>query len=178
VVIDARIHHHNATADKDHQKDPTSRDDRKAMADPMQGCAIGRALFDMKDADERQELWGAVCHMRRTYTRYCALMGLPSPHAKVAGILAPTEAMETSADHPAPDLRPLDERVRSATSAEMALHGWLGWTDKTSASFAWAAVIYLPDSPIRDLPAVIRALQCVVDGIKGNRMIWRGASRA
>lgn len=154
---------------------PDTEANRAAMRSQMQGCAIGRALAS-RAGDDMPDLWGAVQHIRRTDYAYRRSIGLPSPHAKVAGILAPTEAMETSADAPPADLRTVEEKARAATAAHMAVQGWLGYTDKHAGSCVKAATIFTPDEPIRDLPSVIRALQCVVDGIKGNRMIWRGAT--
>ena len=166
VVIDARLR----LAGK-----ADTPDNRKDMRSQMRGCSIGRAL-QARGGDDMPDLWQAVEHMRRTDAAYRGANGLPSPHAKVAGILAPTDAMETSADAPPADLRSPEDKARAATSAYMAVQGWLGWCDKHAGSCAKAATIFTPDEPIRDLAAVIRALQCVVDGIKGNRMILRGAT--
>ena len=166
VVIDARLR----LAGK-----ADTPDNRKDMRSQMRGCSIGRAL-QARGGEDMPDLWQAVQHMRRTDAAYRGVHGLPSPHAKVAGILAPTDVMETSAEAPPADLRSVEEKSRAATSAYMAVQGWLDYTDKHAASCAKAATVFAPDEPIRDLPAVIRALQCVVDGSKGNRMVWRPAS--
>ena len=173
VVIDARLRHHNAIAKpEDRLKD--TPDTRRDLRHPMLGCSIGRALLDRKGEDMR-DLWGAVCHMRQTFAAYYRASGIPAPHAKVAGILAPTEAMETSANAPPVDLRTDEERARAATGAYMRLQGWLDHTDKAAASSARQAIVFAPDGPIHNLPGIIRSLQCVVDGMAGRPIIWRGA---
>ena len=154
------------------------RRDSDAMKSQLQGCAIGRAL-EARGGHDKADLWRAVEYMRRTYAAYRGAHGLPSPHAIVARILSPTDAVETSAEAPPADLRTDEERARAATTAYARLIGWLGYTDTASRAEAWRVVIVEPAAdlaPIGDLPAIIRALQCVVDGMVGNRMVWRGAT--
>ena len=155
-----------------------TRENRDAMKSQLQGCAIGRAL-EARGGQDKPELWRAVEYMRRTYAAYRGANGLPSPHAIVAKILAPTDAIETSAEAPPADLRSAEEKARAATTAYTRLIGWLGYTDTASRAEAWRIIIVEPAAdlaPIGDLPGIIRALQCVVDGMAGNRMVWRGAT--
>lgn len=171
VVIDARLR----IAGK-----PDTRENRDAMKSQLQGCAIGRAL-EARGGKDQPELWRAVEHMRRTYAAYRGANSLPSPHPIVARMLSPTDAIETSAEAPPADLRSDEERARAATSAYMRLNGWLGYTDSASRAEAWRVIIVEPApdmAPIGDLTAIIRALQCVVDGMAGNRMVWRGATNS
>jgi hypothetical protein len=159
VAIDARLRVANLTDTPEHRRD---------MQSNRQGCAIGRAI-EARGGNDLHDLWNAVCHMRQAFAAYYRATGIPAPHAKVASILAPTEATETSADAPPADLRTDEEKSRAAVSSYMHLQGWLGHTDAHAASCARQAVIFAPDDPIRDMPAVIRALQCVVDGMAGKR---------
>lgn len=153
---------------------PDSPEARRAASAPENGCAVGRAIVAHAQ-DDRSDLWQAVCHMRRVWVAYDRAIGAPSRHAECLRILAPTEALTADAASPAPDMRPQDERDRAAISAWMALQGWLDHTDRAARSAAIRAVVDEPDEALHNWPGIKRALQCVVDGIKGRRVLWRGA---
>lgn len=144
---------------------------REARA-PWFGCNAGRAMAALAPAADHPDLWTAICHMRKTMARYDAAIGAPRRHAVCLRLLAPQDVMEATADSPAPDDRPADERQNAAVKAWMAMHGWLGWADKRAASEAMRVVI--DDERVTDADGLVLALRCVVDGIRGARMVYRG----
>ena len=150
---------------------PTEAELRESKA-PWWGCCAGSAMARaVTDDRERAELWDAITHMRKTVSAYDAACGAPSRHAKCLQILAPVDAVEASAESAPIDTRSDDERSRSAVSAWMQLHGWLGYTDKAAASEAWRVVIQ--DEPDRDVPGLLSALRCVADGVAGRKIVCR-----
>lgn len=151
---------------------PSTNANLRAMRAQMAGCNAGRAiLVAVHDPDERTQLFAAVQHMRRVIAMHDASIGAPRRHAVCLRLLAPLDAMETSADAPAYDDRSEADRARAATSALMAMEGWLGWTDSGSASEARRVVI--DDHEVRDTIGMLSALRCVSDGLRGNRMTYR-----
>jgi len=80
--------------------------------------------------------------------------------------------MEATADSPAWDDRPQEDRDRAAVSAYMALQGWLDHCDRPARSACLRAVV--DDAGVADLPGIVLALQCVVDGNAGRKIVWRG----
>ena len=54
----------------------------------------------------------------------------------------------------------------------MRLEGWLGYADKPAASEAKRVV--WDDQIVTDGPAMLSALRCVSDGLRGKRMVYRG----
>lgn len=144
---------------------------REARA-PWYGCNAGRAMAAAVSASDRADLWDAICHMRQTVARYDAAIGAPRRHAVCLRLLAPQEAMEATADSPAPDDRSDVERQDAAVKAWMTMHGWLCWVDKQAASQALRVVV--DDERVTDADGLILALRCVSDGIKGNPMKFRG----
>ena len=155
---------------------PDTPEGRKAVSGPEYGCAVGRAIMDNGERDERADLWQAVKHMREVYAAHRSALGAPSPFPKCPAILTPPPAMSADAASPALDTRTDEEKVRHATRAYMAVQGWLGYTDSHARSHTVQAVVYDPDAPVKDWPAVRRALQCVVDGIKGRALQPRFAT--
>lgn len=117
-------------------------------------------------------LWGAVTHMRRTLAAYDRACGAPQRHPKCLSILTPPDHLGATADSPAFDDRPEEERSRSAIAAYMTLQGWLGHCDNAARSACLRAVV--DDTGVNDLPGIILALQCVVDGHAGRKIVWRG----
>ena len=151
--------------------EPTEAEMRESKA-MWWGCCAGSAMARaVTDERERAELWDAITHMRKTVRAYDAACGAPSRHAKCLQILAPVDAVEASAESAPIDTRSDDERSRSAVSAWMQLHGWLGYTDKAAASEAWRVVIQ--DEPDRDVPGLLSALRCVADGVAGRKIVCR-----
>lgn len=145
----------------------------RAMRSQMAGCNAGRAiLVHVQDGGERDRLFGAVTHLRQTVARHDAAIGAPRRHAKCLALLVPVDPMQASADSPAFDDRTPEEKARAATSAWMALHGWLDHTDKRAASEAKA--VCLEDQAVRDPVGLLSALACVADGMAGRQMQWRG----
>jgi hypothetical protein len=143
-----------------------SPDARKAVLAPENGCDVGRAIVaHITDRDERRNLWQAVQHMRKVWAAYYRAIGAPNPHAQCLRILTPAEgvpdAMETHFDD-----RPLEERVRAATSAHMRVIGWLSHGANADRAACVGAVVH--DEPLRDWLAVERALRLVVKGLAGK----------
>ena len=142
---------------------------------PLAGCAAGRAILGfVAGADDRAVLWGAVCHIRRTYAAYDRALGGPPRYAKCQRILLPVDAMETSAEAPALDTRTEEERQRHAVSAFMQVETWLGYTTKAARSACLRAVIDEPEGPVKLWPNVRAALLCVADGLAGRKVVYRG----
>ena len=170
TVLDARRRFMGKHADK--------VDLRSAMAGDDLGRAILKAdvarLPDGKPdpACNPGVLWDAVCHMRRTVAAYDRACGAPSRHPKCLSILTPPDRLEATAESPAFDDRPQEERDRTAVSAYMALQGWLGHVDGRARSAGLRAVV--DDAGVNDLPGIILALQCVADGRAGRKIVWRG----
>ena len=125
--------------------------------------------------ESRLLLWDAIQHMRRVVTSYDAAIGAPRRHAVFLRLLAPAEAMEADAETPPKDERTDADKMRGATSALMAMEGWLGWTDKDGASQCRRSVI--DDEPVRDIDGMLSALWCVSDGLRGKKMQYRGRVR-
>ena len=117
---------------------------------------------------DRRDLWDAIQHMRQVYAAYDASICAPKRFATCLAILAPTEAMEADAASPPLDTRTDEDRVRAARSAFQALQGWLRRLDRRATVEAIRVVIN--DERCRDPAAMVRALHCVVDGIKGRNM--------
>lgn len=150
---------------------PTEDGIREARA-PWYGCNAGRAMAAAVSAADRADLWDAICHMRKTVARYDAAIGAPRRHAVCLRLLAPLDAMEATADSPAPDDRSEVERRNAAVNGWMAMQGWLGWVDKPAASQALRVVV--DDERVTDADGLVLALRCVSDGIKGNPLKYRG----
>ena len=170
TVIDARRRMMGPLADK--------ADLRSAMA----GDDLGRAIM-MADAVRKADgkpdplynsglLWDAVTHIRRTVAAYDRACGAPSRHPKCLSILTPPDRIEATAETPAWDDRPPDERDRSAVAAYMALQGWLDHCDRAARAACLRAVV--DDTGVADLPGIVLALQCVADGRAGRKIAWRG----
>lgn len=140
-------------------------DARRDMADPMLGCAIGRALSGKAN---RAALWEAVCHARRTVAAYDHACGAPRRHPQVLRILAPRDVMHADAASPALDMRTPEERDRQAVAAWARMHGWLMHCDGAARTAFHRAVIDEIDAPIRDLPGVLNVLACIAEGMAGE----------
>ena len=144
--------------------------DLDAAKSPLAGCAVGRSLMAEKlHKDERADLWQAVCHIRRVWVAYDRAIGAPSRHAQCLRILAPVDAMTT--EGATFDDRPEEDRHRAAVGAYMAVQGWLGHVDNAARSAAIIAVV--DDAGLPNWPGIMRALRCVSEGIKGQRITPR-----
>lgn len=164
-----------------------------AMRPPMAGCNAGRAIMlhtmneaamrahfpDLDFAERgkaalelRQDLFNAVTHMRRVQAVYERAIGAPSRYAKSLQILLPVDEMHADASTPPLDTRTDEERLRSATSAYMAIQGWLGYVDNAAASECKA--VCLDDARVRDSAGLVLALLAIADGCAGRKLIWRG----
>lgn len=140
------------------------------------GCYAGRAMAAQAGGDlERAELWDAIQHMRKVQVAFDRSIGAPKRHAQCLRLLLPIEAMQADASSPAHDSRSEAEKYTQATSALMKLETWLGYVDKDAASICKRCVI--DDHPCMDAEAMIRALRCVSDGMKGRKMQYRGVDR-
>ena len=159
--------------------------DKVDLRSAMTGDDLGRALLKappvLDGIDGKPDeayttaiLWEAVTHIRRTVAAYDRACGAPARHPKCLSILTPPDRLEATAESPAWDDRPQEERDRAAVSAYMALQGWLGHTDARARSACIRAVV--DDAGVSDLPGIILALQCVADGRAGRKMLWRGRS--
>jgi hypothetical protein len=144
-----------------------------AMRAPMAGCNAGRAIMQYTtDASLRADLFAAVTHMRRVQVAYDRALGAPSRNAKCLQILLPVDEMHADATTPPIDTRTDEERVRSATSAYMAIQGWLGYVDNAAASECKAVCI--EDARVRDKAGLMLALAAIADGCAGRKLVWRG----
>jgi hypothetical protein len=135
-----------------------------AARSPMTACNAGRWLVNHPDKDA---LWSSVQHIRRTYTAWARVSGLPSRHAKCLSILLPPESMETTADAPAMDLRTDVEKAASARRAWNAVEGWLRALPLRTMQEVKAVI--LDDYEVRDAPGLETALRIVADGMVGKR---------
>lgn len=164
VALKARCRQRGVSANARHMRDSRS---------PWWGCNAGRAMAGAVESHaERLELWDAIQHMRRVVTAYDAAIGAPRRHAVCLRLLVPVEEMSADATTPPVDERTPEERQRQAVSAYMQLEGWLGYTDK--AAMGEAKRVVWDDVEARDVAGLLAALRCVVDGVKGRRMVWRG----
>ncbi|WP_043827941.1 hypothetical protein [Cereibacter sphaeroides] len=147
----------------------------RAVRTQMAGCNAGRAIIrGIADGEERVDLFGAVQHMRRVVARYDSAIGAPRRHAVCLRLLVPLDALEASADDPAPDDRTDEEKAVSAVAAYMSLQGWLGFVDARARSEALR--VCLDDETVRDPDGLLRALACIVEGLDGRRIQFRGRS--
>jgi hypothetical protein len=164
VALKARCNQRGVPATAKNQRDSRS---------PWWGCNAGRAMANaVEDHSQRLKLWDAIQHMRRVITAYDASIGAPKRHATCLRLLVPLEALEATAETPPVDERTPEERGRDAVSGLMALEGWLGWTDKVAAGEAKRGA--WDDEAVRDVEGLVLALQCVVDGMEGREMVYRG----
>lgn len=147
----------------------TTPEDDRALLSPLWGCSVGRLILTEPEA-KRADLWNATQHARKTQAAYDRAIGAPSRHAQCLRILAPVEATRIEAASPPPDDRSVEERVRDATRAKMQVEGWIGHTDSRAVSAFRQAVINDPDGPVRDWPGVLACLQCIAEGLKGDRV--------
>ncbi len=135
---------------------------------PWWGCYAGRVIGDAMLAEhERQELWGAITHMRKVITAYDAAIGAPRRHAVCLRLLSPTDAMHADASSPAVDDRDPVTKQRQSTSALMVLETWLGQGDKIAAGMAKRVV--WDDQICQDHAGLIDALRNVAWGMKGKK---------
>jgi hypothetical protein len=100
---------------------------RAFMAGPEAGSGLGMVLLRLcASGDEVRRIWGywqAWGMAERTYLqRKIGRTGDPQG----AAIAMLSEALETSADHPAPDTRSEKEKLDAAVSAWMRWQGYLG----------------------------------------------------
>ena len=151
---------------------PVTQEAMIAMRSQMAGCHAGQAILRHVDgAEDRSRLFAAVTHIRRVQARYDASIGAPRRHAVCLRLLVPLDATETSADAPAYDDRSEEERARSAVSAWMAVHGWLGFASRAAASQVWRSCV--DDEPVRDVIGLLDGLRCVAEGLAGERIAVR-----
>lgn len=149
---------------------PDSPEARKALSAPLWGCGVGvRIATADLHPDEVADLWRAVQHIRSTWAAYNRAIGAPNRHAQCLRILAPVDAI-TSSDAKTDDRSP-DERDRDAISAYMRLQGWLDYVSREDRSATLASVV--DDQPVRNWPGIKRALMCVSEGLKGQRVTVR-----
>ncbi len=165
VALKARCRQRGAEA--------TSAQMRESRA-PWWGCHAGAAMASAVPSDEdRRDLWDAIGHMRRVITAHDRAIGAPHRHAICLRLLLPPEDTSADATTAPLDTRTDAEKQAQAVAAYMQLEGWLSYTDKRAASEARRVV--WDDAPARDPAALISALRCVSDGLKGKPMAWRGA---
>jgi hypothetical protein len=137
-----------------------------AARSPMTACNAGRWLANHPDKDT---LWSSVQHIRRTYTAWARVSGLPSRHAKCLSILVPPDPMETTADAPAMDLRTDVEKAQAARRAWNAVEGWLRALPLRTMQEVKAVI--LDDYEVRDAPGLETALRIVAEGMAGRRAL-------
>ncbi|NBV62795.1 MAG: hypothetical protein EBR73_17385, partial [Rhodobacteraceae bacterium] len=151
---------------------PDTDANRATVKQAMAGDPVGQAIMRFTGSpQERQDLWGSATHLRRVWAAYRAAIGAPRAHPK-GGTPTPVDAMETSANAPAHDLRSDEEKSRAAVSAYMACQGWLDYCDRQARAACLVAVI--DEAGLPDERGIILALQCVGDGMAGRKIVWRG----
>lgn len=156
-----------------HMGKEVTHENIRDMRAPWWGCYAGRLIAqEPMTEQDRLHLWDAIQHMRKVIAAYDAAIGAPRRHAACLRLLAPTDAMKADASSPATDDRTPEQIQRDATSSLMRLEGWLGYADKTAASEAKRVV--WDDQIVTDGPAILSALRCVSDGLRGKRMVYRG----
>lgn len=137
------------------------------VTSPMAGCVVGRLLLaDDIEPEDRDDLWRAVCHIRRTWVAYGRAIGAPNRYAQCLRILLPADQFTVSPESPAFDDRPQDERDRAAVSAFQRTHGWLMRGSARDLQACIGAVV--DDQPGHDWQAVKRALSLVSRGLSGT----------
>ena len=146
-----------------------------AMKAQYMGCEAGKAIDAQPiSASAKADLFAAVHHVRKVWAAYDRAIGAPDRHAKVARILAPTDAIEATAASPAIDDRDEATKQRQAVAARMAVETWLGYADKSAAHAVKLHCLDEPDVPVRDVQGMILGLLCICDGIAGRRIVFRG----
>lgn len=151
----------------------TLREQLRDLRAPWIGCNAGRAMASIVKADtDRQDMWTAIQHMRRVQAAYDRSIGAPNRHAQCLRLLAPVDAMEADATSPPLDTRSDEERARQAVAAWMQVQGWL---DHAKDAAGMCKRVVIDDETCRDASAMVRALHCVVDGIKGRKIVCRPA---
>lgn len=133
-----------------------------AARSPMTGCNAGRYLVNHAEKDD---LWNAVCHIRKAYTAFARATGLPSRHAKCLSILTPPDTLEATAETPPTDLRDEEEKARAARATWMTVESWLHRLPSRVMSECKAVV--LDDTAVRDGAGLEAALRVVSQGLKG-----------
>lgn len=143
----------------------------REMRAPWYGCNAGRAMAaSVTGEGGRADMWAAICHIRATQAAYDHACGAPSRHAKCLSLLAPTDAVTADAASPPLDLRSDGDKARQAVSAWMQMQDWLSCAGPAAGECRRTVV---DDETCRDRDGLIRALRCVVDGIKGHKMFDR-----
>lgn len=141
-------------------------DDPKDARLPWLGCVAGKAMASqVKQHDRRLPMWDAIQHIRATVTAFDRAMGAPCRHARVAQILAPVSAMSADASSPPLDDRTDEQRQDQAEAAIERLYAALHGVDDDTAALCLSVVA--DDAPCYDVPALIRALDCVVAMMSG-----------
>ncbi|MDO5644019.1 MAG: hypothetical protein Q4G26_16715, partial [Paracoccus sp. (in: a-proteobacteria)] len=177
-ALEARARHSGITL-----ADPmiaATRAERKAAAEaraaqirdmraPWYGCNAGRAMAAQVSADfERADLWSAICHIRATQIAYDRAIGAPNRHAQCLRLLAPVDALHADATSPPLDMRTDDERKRQAVTAWRIVERWMMASGVAAGE---CRRVVIDDQRCRDPRKVVRALYCVVDGIKGRKIV-------
>lgn len=108
---------------------------------PMAGCWAGRVILNARlPAAEESDLWQAVQHIRRVKAAWWYSIGAPKPDAQCLRILAPTDALATSADAPAFDDRSEQERAIAADRENRALEAWVAPLGRVGAEIIDLAI--------------------------------------
>ena len=143
----------------------------------MAGCAVGRRILMHTTAVEtRAALWSAVCHIRSVVTAYDRSIGAPDRHPQCLRILVPVDLMHADAASASIDDRSDAEKSRHAVAALMHLETWLGYTDNSARSACLHAVVDEPDADVAYWPGVLAALQCVSEGLKTGKPVYRSGA--
>ena len=151
-----------------------TRENLDKMKAQRNGCKAGQAIDRANISDNaKDDLFGAVLHIRKTCVEFDRAIGAPNRHAKVAAILAPPDRNEADAASPPRDERSDEERQRQATSAMMAVEGWLGHADNASMHAVKLHCLDEPDLDVRDVEGLLLGLHCILDGIAGRKIAVR-----
>lgn len=144
-------------------------ENRAIARDPMQGCAVGRAIIAAKlPQQESNALWQAVGHARKAYVTFDRAIGAPNRHAQCLRILQPVDAMQADAASPETDTRSAEERYRQSVSCQMRVVQWIGHCDNPAQQAFLRAVIDEPDMEAKDWPGILACLRCICEGLDGK----------
>lgn len=135
-----------------------------ALAEHL-GCEAGRAIHDLPSAD-RAALWEVIKTIRRVYTRYWVVHGLPMPYPDALSLaMLPEQVTSDNLSEAAIyDDRTIEEKSRASTTAMMRLEGVL----MTYRVSALVKSVVLRDERPPSISALVLAMLVVAKKIDGE----------
>lgn len=132
---------------------------------PWHGCNAGKAMADVTPEQDRQRLWGAICHIRKVWTNFDRAIGAPRRHAVCLRLMAPTEPLEADAATPPLDLRTDVEKDRDARRAMRRLQGWLR---EAGVAAGMCVGVVVDDEKCRSPERLVSVLRIIARGLDGQ----------